>query len=144
MAEEEDLYLEDFGEIMEEENLDLGSKDPEEIRRKIEVVEEELQNLSDVEWGYAKRLLKYGLAAWVFGLSVFLFSLVSFRGPEILWGAPPLTFSLLIIAGAAPVIFTSFFIQRYRKEKTDLGKIRGDLLNNYEKMLLKKLEEDIR
>ncbi len=142
MSENKEFEPEDFGEIVDEPGIDFESENPEEIRRKLEVLEDELEDLSEAEWDYAKRLLKYGLAAWVLGLSIFIFSLISFQGPEIMWGAPPLTFSLLIIAGAAPVIFISYFIQRDRKDVTNLSKIRSELLNNYETMLLKKMDED--
>ncbi len=136
LPEGEDLGPEDFGEIMEGEGVDFESENPEDLKRKINVVEEELDNLEEEEWSHAKHLLKYGLAAWVFGLSVFFFILVSFRGLESLWNAPGMTYSLLIIAGAIPAIFTSFFIQRYRKERTELGEVKSELLDNYEGLLL--------
>ncbi len=132
--------IEDF---IEKEEVEVESTDPEEIKRKIQIVEDELENLSNIEWVYAKRLLKYGLAAWVFGLSAFVSSLIIYQGPEIILNAPPLSFSFLFLAGAAPVIISIILIQRYRKEMDELEKIREKLLSEYESVLLKKVEENI-
>jgi len=55
----------------------------------------------------------------------------------------PISVSLLVIAGAAPVITTVFLIQRHRRKMSRLEQIRKRLLSQHESTLLKKIEENI-
>ena len=43
-------------------------------KRELETLQHELNRLIEIQWTYAKRMLKFGVAAWVFGLSLFFFS----------------------------------------------------------------------
>lgn len=140
------IYLdlpEGFEVELDEEDFETDTEDPEKIKRKIKVVEEELENLSDVEWIYAKRLLKYGLACWIFGLATFISVAIIYKGPGLLLNAPPLSISLLVLAGATVVVVSAILIQRYQKEMDKLEDLRKKLLSRYESMLLKKVEENI-
>lgn len=134
---------EELKELLEKESIELDEDSPEDIKRKVQVVENELENLSNLQWSYAKQLLKFGWAAWVFGVAAFVASLIVYQGPSLVFNAPVLSISLLIIAGAAPVIVTIFLIQKHRRKINRLERIRKGLLTQYESTLLKKMEEKI-
>ncbi len=141
--DEDDIEITEFEIDIDEEDVEPETSDPEEIKRKLRIIEEELDNLSDIEWIYAKRLLKYGVAAWIFGIAAFISALMIFYGPDFFTATPATAYSLLILAGAAPVILSVIFIRRYRKEMEKLDGIREKLLSDYEKALLDKVEDNI-
>ncbi len=135
--------MSDFEEIEEElEEEELEEKGPEAIKRKFEVVEKELKNTSNLEWDYSKKLLKVGMATWIFGISAYVAAVMIFKGPLFILEAPPISKALLIAAGAAPVLVTVLFVQNYRRKINRLERIRKQLLANYEEELLKKVEDD--
>ncbi|KXB00235.1 hypothetical protein AKJ35_00850 [candidate division MSBL1 archaeon SCGC-AAA833F18] len=119
------------------------SESIEDVKHRLGVVERELGNLVKFQWKYAKRMLKFGTAAWVFGLAVFVATLTIYQGPGLLFGAPSISISLLVIAAAAPVFITVIMLQRHRRKIKRLERIRRGLLTQYEKTLLKKMEENI-
>lgn len=134
---------ESLEELLEEEDFDAEEKDPEEIKRKVQLVEDELSRLSDIKWDYAKSLLKFGFSAWFFGFSAYIASLLILEGPGFILDAPPLALSLLILAGAAPVIISVIFVFVYGKRMGRLDRLRSNLLSRYEKTLLELAKEDI-
>lgn len=115
----------------------------EEVKHRLGVVERELDNLVKFQWKYAKQMLKFGTAAWIFGLAVFVTTLTIYQGPELLFDAPSISISLLVIAAVAPVIITVIMLQKYRSKMRRLERIRQGLLTQYEETLLKKMEENI-
>lgn len=116
---------------------------PEEIKRRLKVVERELDNLLKSQWTYAKRMLKFGSAAWIFGLSAFITALLIYQGPTLILNAPPISISLLIGALAAPIAITSALLLRQRRKVKRLERVRLGLLSQHEKALLRRVEEDI-
>lgn len=139
MAEPEELE-----ELLEKEEMEVDRESPADIKRTVQVVESELNNLSDIQWTYAKSLLKFGWAAWIFGISAFIASLLMYGGPGLILGAPAVSISLLVGAGAAPVVITVALIQRHRRRIGRLERVRRGLLSQYESTLLKKVGEGIR
>lgn len=129
--------------LMEEEELELDEESIQGIKRDLRVVEEELDNVSDFQWEYSKKLLRFGWAAWIFGISAFVASIIIYEGPGLIMNAPALSLSLLVGAGAAPIIVTIILIQRNRRRMERLGMIRDGLITQYKKTLLKKVEENI-
>lgn len=132
---------EEVEEVLDE--ADLEEKSPQAVKRKINVIEKELKNTSDLEWVYSKQLLKVGMATWIFGICTFVAAVILYKGPHFILNAPPISKALLIAAGAAPIIITVIFIQSYRRKVNRLKRIRKQLLSIHEKGLLKKVEDDI-
>lgn|GEM_PF-1651687 len=144
MVDVEDLDdVKDFEIDIDEEEMEPEEPTPEDIKRKLNVIEDELENISSVQWVYAKRLLKYGIAAWIFGIAAFAVTMAIFWGPGVIFDASPLIYSLLIIAGAAPILVSVVFIRRFREKSNRLEGLRDNLLNNYEAALLDKVEDKI-
>ncbi len=144
MADVEDLDdVKDFDVDIDEEEMEPEEASPDDIKRKLSVIEDELENLSSVQWVYAKRLLKYGIGAWIFGIAAFAATMAIFWGPEVIFEASPMIYFLLIIAGVAPILVSVVFIRRFRKKSDKLENLRNNLLNNYESALLDKVEDNI-
>jgi membrane protein implicated in regulation of membrane protease activity len=112
------------------------------IRRELRVVERELSNLIRIQWTYAKRMLKFGMAAWIFGLCTFFLAIVILN-PGLIWEAPLLAAPLLVIAAAAPVLITAVVIRKFSYKIKRLERIRRGLLVQYEKAVLKRIGEMI-
>lgn len=138
MSEKENL-----DELLSKENIELDKDNPNDIKRKVQVVEEELGNLWNLQWSYAKHLLKFGFASWILGISAFVASLLIYKGPSLITETPAISISLLIGAGAAPALITAFLVDRHQKKINRLERIRKGLLSQYETTLLKKIEEGV-
>lgn len=132
---------EELDEILDE--VELEERSPQAVKRKINVIENELKNTSDLEWVYSKQLLKVGMATWIFGICTFVAAVILYRGPQFILNAPPISKALLIAAGVAPIIITVIFIQNYRRKVDRLKRIRKQLLSVHERGLLKKVEDNI-
>jgi membrane protein implicated in regulation of membrane protease activity len=84
-------------------------------------------------------MLKIGLLAWEIGI-------LAFTVAAILWAFDlavhvPLWLPLLIIALAAPIVISAVCIRRFdRKEKT-LERLRSNLLDRFERGMLKEAEK---
>ncbi len=87
---------------------------------------------------YIEKMLKFGLAAWVFGLSIFFFAIVMANVE--LFGAPPVWISLLVGVPAAPVTITAVFIRKFGTKTKRLEHTRGGLLSKYKKAALRPVE----
>jgi len=84
---------------------------------------------------YIEKMLKFGLAAWVFGLSVFFFAIVMVNVE--LFGAPPVWISLLVAVPAAPLTITAVFIRKHAVKTKRLKRIRHGLMTKYKKAALR-------
>lgn len=113
-----------------------------EIRRELKIVERELSGLIRIQWTYAKRMLKFGMAAWIFGLCTFFLAIIVLN-PGLIWEAPLLAAPLLIVAAAAPVLITAVVIRKFSYKIKRLERIRRALLTQYEKAVLKRIGEMI-
>jgi len=109
------------------------------IKHELQVIERELDNVNKLQWGYAKHMLKFGIAAWVFGVATFASALIIYGGPELITDTPPLSISLLILAAAVPIFITVFTIQKFSRRIKRLEHIRRSLLAEYERTLLKEV-----
>ena len=109
------------------------------IKRELEIAERELKHITDFQWIYAKRMLKFGLASWIFGVSTF-FSVLIVYNPSLVSGtSSPVAWSLLIFAAAVPVMIVAVLIRRFVVEIKRLERIRKALLGEYERALLKRV-----
>lgn len=106
------------------------------IKRDLEITERELRHITEFQWVYAKRMLRFGFFSWVFGLLLFFFILV-IRGLEFL-GRLTLAYPLLIIAIAVPIFITAFFVHKFSVQIKRLERVRKLLLMEYEGAILKR------
>lgn len=106
------------------------------IKRELELTERELRRVTEFQWIYAKRMLKFGFASWIFGLSSFF--LILFIRDSKLLGRLSMVYPILIIAAAAPVVITVLAVRRFNAKIKRLERIRKLLLTDYERAILKR------
>lgn len=140
--------VENKSDILEKDETFLEKEDntpsPSKIKEKVETVENEIEDLLSSQWSYAKRMLKFSFSSWIFGLSLFIATLIIYKGPEFLLKIPPLSLSLLVGACAAPITIASIFLRNKNKKIQKLKNKKSKLLSQYEKALIlseKKKEE---
>lgn len=112
------------------------------IKRELKAVELELKNVIRIQWKYLKQMMRFGIASWIFGLTIFFFILVIFY-PEIILGASLIAVPLLILAAAVPPIVTAIRVRRFDHKIKRLELIRHGLLIQYEKAVLERIGEEI-
>lgn len=117
---------------------EAGKKSAGELKREIGIIERELGHLTELQWMYSKRLMKFGFATWVFGIATFSSSLILIN-PGLIMVTPPIAVSLLILAAVAPVVITVLLIQKFRTKIRHLEHVRRRLLTEYEMTLLKRV-----
>ena len=110
------------------------------IKRQLQVAERELRHLNETQWSYAKSMLKFGFAAWVFGLSAFFFAIIIMNA-EVFGAVQPVWTSLLVAALAAPVMVTAVLVRKFAVKIRRLERIRRGLLAEYEKAVLRRVGE---
>jgi signal transduction histidine kinase len=101
----------------------LEEKSPEEIKQKLMVLKDRISRLSELQRDYSRKMLKFGFAAWVFGISTFIVSLVFLRGFGFMLRVPIVSISLLVGAGAAPLVITALMLQRQRRMRNRLESV---------------------
>jgi|GEM_PF-1178665 len=111
------------------------------IKRRLRITERELRHLKATQRLYIEKMLKFGFAAWVFGLSVFFFAIVMVNVE--LFGAPPVWISLLVGLPAAPVTITAVFIRTHAVKTKRLERIRHGLMAKYKKAALRPVRLNI-
>ena len=114
-------------------------RDPKEVRRELQLVERELTDLGRLRWKYSKRLLSFGVAAWLFGVSTFVSAVILYQGPMLIANAPMLSWILLGIAAAAPIALTFVIVRKFVSKMKRLEQLRRGLLSEYESTLLKEV-----
>jgi hypothetical protein len=108
------------------------------VKRELEVLERELGHLHEVQWTYAKQLLKFGIASWIFGLSTFFLAIIVLDA-SLLGRMQPISISLLVFAAAAPILITAMRISRFRIKINRMEYTRGTLLAVYQRAILKRI-----
>jgi len=111
------------------------------IKRQLRIAERELRHLKATQRLYVEKMLKFGLAAWVFGLSLFFFAIVMVNVE--LFGPPPVWISLLVGIPAAPVTITAVFIRKHAVKTKRLKRIRHGLIAKYKKAALRPVRLEI-
>jgi hypothetical protein len=113
------------------------------IKRELEIAERELKRITEFQWTYAKRMLKFGFASWIFGVSAF-FSVLIIYDYKILGGTLISTaWPLLVLAAAVPVIIIAVLIRKFVAEAKRLERVRKALLSEYERVILRRVGEII-
>jgi hypothetical protein len=113
------------------------------IKRELEIAERELKRINEFQWVYAKRMLKFGFASWIFGVSMFFSFLIVYDSRLLGGTSAPVAWSLLIFAAAVPVMIVAAFIRKFVAEIKRLERIRKALLAEYEKVILTRVGEII-
>jgi len=112
------------------------------VKRKISATDREMRHLDEKQWFYSKRMLKFGMASWIFGISSFFSAMtlldLSLVGPTVPMWAP-----MLISALAAPVALTAMLARKFAVRIKQLKKFRQKLLADYEKAKLANVGEMI-
>lgn len=129
--------------LLAKENISVDEWSPEKIRKVTRKVEKKIEKVSKQQWIYAKRLLKFGTGACVFGFSLFVATLIILEGPALIWNSPPLSLSILATSPAIAVIMATIFLKKLKKREKRLEKIKEELNNAYSRAALKKLGEKI-
>jgi cell division protein FtsL len=113
------------------------------IKRELEIAERELKRITEFQWMYAKRMLKFGFASWIFGVSAF-FSVLTIYDSRLLSGtSASIAWPLLVLAAAVPVIIIAVFIRKFVAEIKRLERVRKALLSEYERVILRRVGEII-
>ncbi len=133
----------ELDELLEREGMEVDKEDIEDMKENIAHVENELENVSDLQWVYTKNLLKLSVLAWIFGFSVFLWELFLLEESWLGFLEPRVTIPLLIGTGVVPVIVTIFLVQRNRNRVDRLQRIRKSLLSKYHRTVLEKVERQV-
>lgn len=111
-----------------------------EVEQRLRITERKLYRLKENSWSFTKNMLRFGFAAWVFGLSVFLLTIVVV-GANLFAGTPPIyTYSLmgtplLVGAPAAPMTMTAVSVRKFDTRIKRLKRIRSGLAVKYQKAL---------
>ncbi len=120
-----------------------NNKNPDEIKKKMKEIDKKISKLEKSQWTYSKKLMKFGLASVIFGLSTFTASLILYGGPLSIFKIPPLSVSLLTITPIGPLVLIALLSMRFRDIIDELERKREQLSSNYKRKTLKKLDEKI-
>ena len=110
------------------------------IKRELEILERELNRLTEIRWTYAKRMLKFGAASWIFGLFAFFFTVVV-SDASLIGRIPSIAISLLGFAAAGPILITAVRIHRFGVVIKRQECMRCTLLASYRRAILKRIVE---
>jgi len=113
----------------------------EDVEQHLRTTERKLHRLEEKRWSFTKNMLKFGLATWVLGLSIFFLAIVVvsvnlFSGAPEIWTCSFLGTPLLVGAPAAPVTVTAVFAQKFDTKIRRLKCTRKGLAAKYKRALL--------
>jgi hypothetical protein len=108
------------------------------VKRELEVLERELSRLQEIQGIYAKQMLKFGAASWIFGLSTFFLAAI-LLDPSLLGRMSPISISLLLLAASGPILITVMGIRNFRIKINRMEYIRGTLLARYRRDILERI-----
>lgn len=111
------------------------------VEQQLRITERKLHHLKKNRWSFTKKMLKFGFASWVFGLSVFFLAIVVMNAKLFVWPQSIWTYSLMVTpllvgAPAAPVTMTAAYVRKYDTEIKRLRRIRRGLAAKYERVFL--------
>ncbi|HDI12814.1 MAG TPA: hypothetical protein ENF64_01715 [Hadesarchaea archaeon] len=112
------------------------------LKQQLRTVNRELARVQKLQWTYSKRLLKFGIATWIFGLSTFLSSII-IMDAKALSATYNLWVPIMIATHAVPLLITAVMIRKFSSKIRYLERLRHALLSEYEKVMLKKVEKMI-
>ncbi len=129
--------IEEHREIGNLESEEIRKSNPEDIKNRLKATKGKLEELLTSQWTYARRMLKFSLASWIFGISIFaVLTVIYFRGFSFLSNALPLVVSFFVGGLAVPIIITAALLGKKRKKIQKLDSMKSNLISNYEKALI--------
>jgi membrane protein implicated in regulation of membrane protease activity len=84
-------------------------------------------------------MLRAALIIWCAGVLIFFVSVALVMGVHFLT-MPPIWFSLLILALAAPIFITCIFVRRLELKQKALERRRKHLMEKFEEAMVKRVE----
>lgn len=108
------------------------------MKRKLDMLEHELSCLQKIQWIYAKQMLMFGAASWIFGLSTFFLAAI-LLDPSILGRMAPISISLLLLAAAVPIMMTVRGIRKFRIKIDRMEYKRGILLARHRREIMERI-----
>jgi hypothetical protein len=136
--ERRQLFPETEGEMGKSVKQKIGPKKSVIIKRELEILEHEISRLQKIQRIYAKQMLKFGTASWIFGLSTF-FSAAILLDPSILGRMSPIPISLLLLAASVPILITLVGIRDFCIKINHMEHIQGTLLARYRRDILERI-----
>ena len=100
------------------------------VKRQVRITERKIRRLKEAQWLYVRNMLKFVFAAWVFGLSVFLF-VIMIMNVKLFGESPSVWISLLVGVPTAPVMIMVVFVRKFAVKIKYLERIRRGLLAKY-------------
>lgn len=110
------------------------------LKRQLQAADRELHRLHELQWVYSKRMLKFGMACWVLGLSMFLLAII-IMDAKALSTTYNVWIPLLVIALAVPMMITATMIRKFTIKIKYLERLRQGLITKYEGAILKRVEK---
>lgn len=114
-------------------------KSAKDVKREIQVIDRELYHLRELQRRYSRRMLRAALIIWCAGVLIFFVSVALVMGVHFLT-MPPIWFSLLILALAAPIFITCIFVRRLELKQKALERRRKHLMEKFEEAMVKRVE----
>ncbi len=104
------------------------------IKQELDNLSAELREIGRARWTYLNEMLRFSVAAWIFGFACF-FSTVLYLTPELPLLYPS-SFSLLVVGEAAALAIIGLRVRRFDLEIRKLANARRKLLLEYQKLVL--------
>jgi uncharacterized protein with HEPN domain len=114
----------------------------EDIKQELDNLSSELREIVRTRWNYLVEMLRFSVAAWIFGFACF-FTTVLYLAPAPLIFYPS-SFSLLLIAEAAALVIIGLRLRRYDREMKRLAEARRRLLIEYQKLVLSYVKRTVK
>jgi hypothetical protein len=111
------------------------------IKQELNNLSSELKEIAKMRWDYLTKMVRFSLAAWIFGFACF-FSAILYLTPRPSLSPPAL--SLLLPGEAAALIIIAIRLRSYDLEIRKLKEARRKLLLEYQKLILTHIKRTVR
>ena len=112
------------------------------IKQELDNLSSELREIMRARWNYLVEMLRFSVAAWIFGFVCF-FSTLLYLAPAPLIFYPG-SFSLLLIGESAALIIIGLKLRKYDREMKRLAEARRKLLIEYQKLVLSYVKRTVK
>jgi len=113
------------------------------MKHELAMLERKVNHLHESRWAYTKRMLKFGAACWIFGLSTFFFTVIIPDASQI-GRTPPISMSLLMSAAVAPILITAVHVRKFGTKIKLLNHMHRKLQTKYQIVVLKRTVGEIK
>jgi uncharacterized protein with HEPN domain len=112
------------------------------IKQELDNLSAELREIGRERWAYLNEMLRFSVAAWIFGFACF-FSTVLYLSPQLVLFYPG-PFSFLLLGEAAALVIIGLRMRRFDLEIKKLASARRKLLLEYQKLVLSHVKRMVR